>query len=202
MQKITMAVTLLLMAFAIGCSRRPEADQANATPTNATPTNATLINATPPSVINCAAAEKGSNFPPIPNTIDSTCAVIPADMNGTGDTQPGPDLYSWPTFVAVNWPVDPTTCDGNAKASILNSPPDPVWLSYLSDDDIFVASGSPAGRIRPTNQTAETRQSVIGNFRLDHKPVQLFELSQLCAGLSRVCLGLQFCDQCKAMRET
>src|SRR6185437_1054184 len=116
--------------------------------------NATLINATPPSVINCAAAEQPNNFPPIPNTIDSTCAKIPADMNGTGDNQPPVDLYSWLTFVAVNWPVDPTTCTGNAGASILNSPPDPVWLSYLSDEDIFVASGSPANWCNGTGEAA------------------------------------------------
>ena len=155
MKKITMAVTLLLMAFAIGCSRRPEANQANATPTNAT-----LINATPTTVINCAAAEKPNNFPPIPNTIDSTCAEIPADMNGSGDNQGGPDLYSWLTFLAVNWPVDPTTCGGNANASILNSPPDPVWLSYLSDDDIFVASGSPANWCNGTGESAARFASV------------------------------------------
>jgi hypothetical protein len=100
-KKIAMAVTMLLMALAVGCSRRPEANQANATPTNATPTNATLINATPPPVVDCAAAEQTpapNDVPPIPNTIDSTCAEIPADMLGTGE-QSGADLYSWLTFV-------------------------------------------------------------------------------------------------------
>jgi hypothetical protein len=128
MQKIITTFAILLMALAVGCSRSSQGPQATATP----------------AVVNCAAAEQPSNFPPTPNTIDSTCATIPKDMNGTGDTQSGPDLYSWLTFVAVNWPVDPTTCTGNSSGSILTSPPDPVWMSYLSDDDIFVASGSPA----------------------------------------------------------
>jgi hypothetical protein len=145
MQKITMTVTMLLMALAIGCSRRPEGLQANATP---------------PPVINCAAAEQQANVPPIPNIIDSTCSEIPKDMNGTGDIQPPPDLYSWLTFVAVNWPVDPTTCGGNSNASILNSPPDPVWLSYLSDEDIFVASGSPANWCNGTGESAARFASV------------------------------------------
>jgi len=130
MQKITLTVALLLMAVIFGCSQKPGGPQATASPTP---------------VVNCAAAEKPTTIPPIPNTIDSTCAIIPTDENGTGDTQPGPDLYSWLTFVAVNWPVDPTTCTGNASASILTSPPDPVWLSYLSNDEIFVASGVPTG---------------------------------------------------------
>lgn len=156
MQKITMAVTLLLMALTIGCSRQSEDTQANATPTPTSTSTSTLTSTSTSataSVINCAAAEKPSEVPPIPNTIDSTCAQIPSDMNGSGDNQAPPDLYSWLTFVAVNWPVDATTCAGNTNASILNSPPDPVWLSYLSDDDIFVASGSPANWCNGTGES-------------------------------------------------
>ncbi|MFY9621401.1 MAG: hypothetical protein WAM70_17960 [Pyrinomonadaceae bacterium] len=136
MQKILITVAILLTALAIACSPSAPGPQTTATP----------------AVINCAAAEVPSNVPPTPNTIDSTCAKIPTDMNGTGDTQPGPDLYSWLTFVAVNWPVDPSTCTGNTNASILTATPDPVWLSYLSDDDIFVASGSPANWCHGTGQ--------------------------------------------------
>ena len=40
----------------------------------------------PPPVVTCADAEKPSNFVPVPNRIDASCAVIPTDMNGTGDT--------------------------------------------------------------------------------------------------------------------
>jgi hypothetical protein len=130
MQKIGIPFAIVLMALAIGCSRNPQAPQATASPAGA---------------VNCAAAEAPSNFPPTPNTIDSTCATIPADMNGTGDTQGPVDLYSWLTFVAVNWPVDPTNCTANTSASILSAPPDPVWLSYLNNDEIFVASGLPTG---------------------------------------------------------
>src|SRR5947208_5695572 len=109
MQRIATTIAILLTALAIACSRNPKPPEMTATS----------------KVINCAAAEQPSDVPPTPNTIDSTCAAIPTDMNGTGDTQPGPDLYSWLTFVAVNWPVDPTTCTGNASGSILTSPPDP-----------------------------------------------------------------------------
>ena len=77
-------------------------------------------------------------------------------MNGTGDSQGGPDLYSWLAFVAVNWPVDPTTCTANANASILTSAPDPVWLSYLSNDEIFVASG-PSHWLVPRTDGAGAR---------------------------------------------
>ncbi len=129
MQRIGTALAILLMAFAIACTRNPKPpdDTAKA------------------KVINCAAAEQPGDVPATPNTIDATCAKIPTDILGSGDNQGDADLYSWLAFVAVNWPVDPTNCTANANASILNSPPDPVWLSYLSNDEIFVASGPPTG---------------------------------------------------------
>jgi len=130
MQKLTATLGMLLMALAVGCSRNPQGPQATASPTP---------------MVNCAAAEAPGDVSPTPNTIDSTCAKIPTDILGSGDQQGDADEYSWLAFVAMNWPVDPTTCTANASASILNSPPDPVWLSYLANDEIFVPSGVPTG---------------------------------------------------------
>ncbi|MBV8368788.1 MAG: hypothetical protein JO036_07605 [Candidatus Eremiobacteraeota bacterium] len=99
----------------------------------------------PPRVVTCADAEKPSNVVPTPNRIDGTCAVIPLDLNGTGDTQGPADLLSWLTFVAVNWPVNPAACAPSQSASILTATPNPTWLSYLSSDDVFVpAPSTPA----------------------------------------------------------
>src|SRR5260370_256314 len=90
--------------------------------------------------VNCAQSESSTqDFPPVPNTIDSTCAVIPLDLNGT-PTQGNADLYGWLTFVALNWPVNAATCAANPQSSILTTPPAPTWLSYLADDDMFVPS--------------------------------------------------------------
>ncbi len=101
--------------------------------------------APPPTVVTCADAEKPSNVVPVPNRIDATCAVIPTDMNGTGDTQPPVDVYSWLTFLAVNWPVDATTCAPAPTLSILTAPPNPTWLTYLNSDDVFIkAPATPA----------------------------------------------------------
>ncbi len=99
--------------------------------------------ATAPPVITCADAEKPQTIVRAPNRIDQTCAVIPTDFNGTGDTQGPPDIYSWLTFLAVNWPVNATTCMPSTAASILTAPPNPTWLTYLSSDDVFVATGTP-----------------------------------------------------------
>lgn len=95
--------------------------------------------------VTCADSESStSTFPPVPTTIDATCAVIPLDFNGTPQ-QSGADLYSWLTFVAVNWPVDATTCAANPSTSILTGPQNPTWLTFLSNDDVFVPSPqSPA----------------------------------------------------------
>ena len=159
MQKIVTPFAIVLMALTVGCSRNPQAPQATASPTP----------------VNCAAAEAPSNFPPTPNTIDATCAVIPSDMNGTGDTQGGPDLYSWLTFIALNWPVDPTNCTANASASILTSLPDPVWLSYLTNDEIFVASGVPTGWCH-TPTTAGARFASAEEARNAQRTSQLAKL--------------------------
>lgn len=75
----------------------------------------------------------------MPNTIDKTCAVIPLDVNGTPGQGPT-DLYSWLTFVAVNWPADATTCTADPNTSILSGPQNPTWLTFLSNDEVFVPS--------------------------------------------------------------
>jgi hypothetical protein len=89
--------------------------------------------------VTCADAEVPTNFPPVPTVIDKTCAVIPLDMNGIPEQGPS-DLYSWLTFVAVNWPVNPATCAADPNATILSGPQNPTWLTFLSNDDVFVPS--------------------------------------------------------------
>jgi hypothetical protein len=94
--------------------------------------------------VTCAASESNTgDFPPVPTVIDKTCAVIPLDVNGTPGQSPT-DLYSWLTFVAVNWPVDATSCTADPNTSILSGPQNPTWLTFLSNDEVFVSSGQPA----------------------------------------------------------
>jgi hypothetical protein len=132
-------------------------------------------------VVNCAAAEAPGDVSPTPNTIDSTCAKIPTDILGSGDQQGDADLYSWLAFVAANWPVDATTCTANASSSILTSPPDPVWLSYLTNDEIFVASGLPTGWCH-TPTAAGARFASAEEARTAHGPVQFAKLPPKGAG--------------------
>ena len=111
-----------------------------------TSNNASSPTAASPASVTCAAAAnfQGSGPAPVPTAIDSTCAAIPytpGALNSNG--QQKADVFSWLSFVALNWPADPTTCSPNPKSSILTDPNNPTWLTYLSDDAVY-NSGQPA----------------------------------------------------------
>ena len=78
-------------------------------------------------------------------------SAIPGDVNVTAKTvsieafQPDFDVYSWNTFIALNWPPGP---DGNAdpkKTLGSNGDNDTVWEHYRDVSDIFLPGGA-----RPT----------------------------------------------------
>ena len=93
-----------------------------------------------------AAPQKKSTPPPI-----VLSPAIPGDVNVTAQTvsidafQPDFDVYSWNTFIALNWPPRP---DGNAdpkKTIGSNGDNDTVWEHYRDVSDIFLPGGA-----RPT----------------------------------------------------
>lgn len=91
-----------------------------------------------PTVITCADSRAVVEGPAlVPTGIDSTCSVIPSEVSGI-KAQPSMDVYAWLAFLSANWPADPTTCSADAKASILTTPPSPVWLTFNSDASLFV----------------------------------------------------------------
>ena len=95
-----------------------------------------------PSPVTCAQTRASTAaFAPAPTVIDATCAVIPFDFVGVQEQQGNFDMESWLDFVALNWPAA-TGCVPDPKLNILTAKPNPVWLSWLQDSDIFVASGS------------------------------------------------------------
>jgi hypothetical protein len=113
--------------------------------------------------VTCAQSRSSSDgFPPPPTAIDASCAVVPLDFQGE-EEQANFDLESWLTFVALNWPAAPG-CVANGNANILTAAPDPVWLSWLQDSDVFVPAGqspqkwcfgiSPGGAAQQAERTA------------------------------------------------
>ena len=93
-----------------------------------------------------AAPQNKSTPPPI-----VLSSAIPGDVNVTAQTvsidafQPDFDVYSWNSFIALNWPPGP---DGNAdpkKTIGSNGDNDTVWEHYRDVSDIFLTGGA-----RPT----------------------------------------------------
>ena len=65
-----------------------------------------------PSSVTCAAAAnfQGSGPAPVPTVIDSTCAALPYTLGALNNNgQQKADVFSWLSFVALNWPADPST---------------------------------------------------------------------------------------------
>jgi hypothetical protein len=95
-----------------------------------------------------------SSCNPDPSCPGSTCATsITAALSTPpvdacprfGEFQSDVDVYSWNTFVAMNWPADTSTCLPNTQSSILSGNGPVVWETYPQDLDIFLApdAGSP-----------------------------------------------------------
>ncbi|MGZ4829277.1 MAG: hypothetical protein ACXV78_06500 [Candidatus Angelobacter sp.] len=180
---LLLAVTVCIAAGAIqGCSNTQKAGS-SATEQAKKPASTAPVT--------CADSESYTgDFPPVPTTIDKTCAVIPLDMSGTPE-QSGADLYSWLTFVSVNWPVDPTTCTADPNTSILSGTQNPTWLTFLSNDEVFVPSpqtpanwcyspgargkaGATPAKFASTEAAATARR----NVKLAHLPPKVRALAQ------------------------
>jgi hypothetical protein len=173
---LLLTVTLCVAAGMMqGCSNsQPSAPTTGQAKAQATP-------------VTCADSESSTgDFPPIPTTIDKTCAAIPLDMNGTPE-QSGADLYSWLTFVAVNWPVAAGTCTADPNATILSGTQNPTWLTFLSNDEVFVPAPqtpenwcySPgAGGGTQAKLSAEAAEAARHKAKLAHLPPKVRKLAQ------------------------
>jgi hypothetical protein len=93
------------------------------------------------------------DFPTPPTKITSALATIPADAAGI-PTQTNLDLYSWLTFIALNWPAATTTCTANTNLSILNGQGPVVWETYLTDSDVFVTPPAKPSQWCPQSTSA------------------------------------------------
>ena len=77
--------------------------------------------------------------------------AIPGDVNVTAQTvsieafQPDFDVYSWNTFIALNWPPGPNGNADPSKKIGQNGDNDTVWEHYRDVSNIFLPGGA-----RPT----------------------------------------------------
>lgn len=83
--------------------------------------------------------------------VGSTCAAAVTTALATtptdacprfGEFQSDVDVYSWNTFIAVNWPADTSTCQGDTSRSILSGQGPVVWETWALASDVFVSPGS------------------------------------------------------------
>ena len=140
------SASLAVIFVFLSCHQQPETSTAN-------------VASTAPGAVTCAAAANptsdGGGGPtsvaavpvPVPTAIDSTCAQSPYTLGSAKflntEGQLKADIYSWLTFVSLNWPVNPATCTPDTNISILKHPNNPTWLTYLNDDSVYT-SGDPA----------------------------------------------------------
>jgi hypothetical protein len=134
----------------------------------------------PPQTSTCAQWQSSSDpIVPVPTVIDRTCAVVPPDFKGT-PLQGNLDLYSWITFLAVDWPASEGTCAPDTSLSIVTSPTNPVWMTYLQDSDVFVPAGQKpaswcfvASNVAAAKASASLTKKQLAaqrSFRLAHLP--------------------------------
>lgn len=103
------------------------------------------------------------DFPTPPTKITSALTTIPADSTGI-PAQSNFDLYSWLTFIALNWPASTVTCTANLNQSILSSQGPVVWETYLNDSDVFVTPpAKPSGWCPQT--TSALRSPLLAGLR-------------------------------------
>ncbi|MGO4776868.1 hypothetical protein AB4084_15405, partial [Lysobacter sp. 2RAB21] len=78
-------------------------------------------------------------LPPLSSTIPLEISV-PQQKPNLQDLQDDFDLFSWQSFVAVNWPAGP---DGNPKPGASIGPDVPtVWENWKESRDIFLPGGA------------------------------------------------------------
>jgi hypothetical protein len=70
---------------------------------------------------------------------DAATTVPPDACPFEGESQTDADIFSWNTFIAINWPADEATCAADKRASIQSGKSPTVWESWAEDSGVFVA---------------------------------------------------------------
>lgn len=106
------------------------------------------------------------------SAITNQYAIAPIDI--TQQSQALADSFSWRTFIAMNWPANGSTCGPDTTGGTILSGAGPVvWETYLSVDQVFVASGSqPQGWCE-----AGANGRVKGKMNLANLPKQVQDLA-------------------------
>lgn len=119
---------VLLSVLSAGCAQPPKVEE------EAPPPQAAL-----PAECDGGTGCAGSTCPA---EITAAQSAAPADACPKfGEFQGGVDVYSWNTFVALNWPANVADCTADTGKSILDGTGPVVWETFTNDTDLFVAPG-------------------------------------------------------------
>jgi hypothetical protein len=77
------------------------------------------------------------------SSIGKGSATTPADACPRfGENQFDVDVFSWNSFIALNWPADVTHCVADPNKTVLSGRGPVVWETYAEASDVFVAPGA------------------------------------------------------------
>ncbi|HXH38408.1 MAG TPA: cytochrome C [Thermoanaerobaculia bacterium] len=126
--------TITLLALAVACRKEIPV---NADATASAGTSATTSTAPPgggPAIVLSSAIPGDAQFGKLPPNATNTQKLL--------DIQGDFDIYSWNTFIALNWPPGPDG-NGDPKKTIgQNGDNDTVWEHYRDVADIFLPGGA------------------------------------------------------------
>jgi hypothetical protein len=114
--------------------------------------------------------------------------AIPGDVNVTAQTvsidtfQPDFDVYSWNTFIALNWPPGPDGSGDPAKTIGQKGDNDTVWAHYRDVVEVFLPGGAKPSWNGPETVPAECKAGFAPGVRIISQvgktPTVLTDVSQ------------------------
>ncbi|HET8799338.1 MAG TPA: hypothetical protein VFO89_16740, partial [Thermoanaerobaculia bacterium] len=136
-RSLVLLVCLPVLLFPLACTKKEAVPPQAEAPPAATST----ASAMPP---DCSGGS-GCAGSTCPSSITASAATLPTDAcPNFGEVQGGADVFSWNSFLALNWPAA-SNCTADTTKSILNvtssSGGPVVWQTLMSSDDVFVPPG-------------------------------------------------------------
>ena len=118
---------------------------------------------TPPKQLTCENVElpPGLSFPAVSSTLPFDATFGSSTSLTIDQVQQGFDIFSWASFIALNWPSNPdgTPMDG----PITSNPTAPrVWEAYIDATGVFKSQGAPPDPWGGTN-------TFLASLAPDHK---------------------------------
>lgn len=133
-RNIVCCLGILLLPFVLAC---PPGGDDGGGPTDPPDDTASL-----PQVCLPATECTGSQCAVSIGADQATIPVTSCTVHGEGQNYI--DIYSWNTFIALNWPADTSSCAADTNRSIGDLEGKRVWETYLRNTDVFAASGPAA----------------------------------------------------------